>query len=371
MADNYPTRGRVVAMAEAPAEPEAPLGEEEVQPTPRRLFSGRRGLLVIVGLALAIAALYVLLPALAGFDETWSRVREGDPVWLLAALGLELLSYASYVVALRACVRAAGGSLALGDGVRVTMAGVVASRLLATAGAGGVAVTAWALWRFGMGRRQVTAAVATLLVLLYGLYMATLVVVGIALWAGVGSVQAPLALTLAPALLGAVVIAAALSAAAFAGTLEQLGRRIDRANDGFERVRAWAAAVPATLGTGVRTALTQLRTDRSALLGAAGWWAFDIAVLWACLAAFGDPPELLVIVSAYFVGMLANTLPIPGGVGAVDGGMIGALIALDVEPGLAIVGVLSYRFFAFWLPILPGVWAYASLLGSAPADRSE
>lgn len=69
---------------------------------------------------------------------------------------------------------------------------------------------------------------------------------------------------------------------------------------------------------------------------------------------------------SYFVGMLANTLPVPGGIGAVDGGMIGALIGFGVEPGLAIVGVLSYRLFAFWLPIAPGVVAYVQLLRMEP-----
>jgi uncharacterized membrane protein YbhN (UPF0104 family) len=73
---------------------------------------------------------------------------------------------------------------------------------------------------------------------------------------------------------------------------------------------------------------------------------------------------------AYFVGMLANTLPVPGGIGAVDGGMIGALIGFGVDSGLAIVGVLSYRLFAFWLPITPGVLAYVQLLRDGPTDVS-
>ena len=64
------------------------------------------------------------------------------------------------------------------------------------------------------------------------------------------------------------------------------------------------------------------------------------------------------ITVAYFVGMLANTLPLPGGIGGVDGGMVGALIAFGVEPGLALIAVLAYRGFAFWLPIAPGAVAY-------------
>jgi uncharacterized protein (TIRG00374 family) len=84
-------------------------------------------------------------------------------------------------------------------------------------------------------------------------------------------------------------------------------------------------------------------------------------VLWACFNAFGVAPEPAVLVVAFFVGMLANTLPLPGGIGGVDGGMIGALIAFGVDPGLSVLAVLAYRGFAFWLPIVPGVLAYVGL----------
>ena len=100
---------------------------------------------------------------------------------------------------------------------------------------------------------------------------------------------------------------------------------------------------------------------------AIGWWGFDIAVLWACMHAFGTPPPFGVIVASYFVGMTANLLPLPGGIGGVEGGMIGSLIAFNVPGGLAIVAVLSYRAFSFWLPTIPGAVAYISLLRQEPA----
>ncbi len=77
--------------------------------------------------------------------------------------------------------------------------------------------------------------------------------------------------------------------------------------------------------------------------------------------AWGEPPPVAVLVLAYFVGMLGNLLPLPGGVGGVEGGMIGALIAFGVGGGLAVVAVLVYRVFAFWLPMLPGAFAYLQL----------
>ena len=116
------------------------------------------------------------------------------------------------------------------------------------------------------------------------------------------------------------------------------------------------------------------RADR-ALLGALAWWAGDIAVLWACFHAFGEPPALAVVVMAYFTGMLGNVLPLPGGLGGVEGGMIAAFLAFGVPAGLAVVAVLSYRAFAFWLPTIPGVLSYLRLRHSvktlAPAPRGE
>ncbi len=81
------------------------------------------------------------------------------------------------------------------------------------------------------------------------------------------------------------------------------------------------------------------------------------------------------IVVAYFVGMLGNMLPLPGGIGGVDGGMIGAFAAFDVDFGYATVAVLTYRAFAFWLPTVPGAIAYLQLrrtvAGWAEERRSE
>jgi uncharacterized protein (TIRG00374 family) len=105
------------------------------------------------------------------------------------------------------------------------------------------------------------------------------------------------------------------------------------------------------------------------LFGVVAWWAFDIAVLWACLQAFGGAPSGAVVITAYFVGMLGNLLPLPGGVGGVDGGMIAALIGFGVDDGLAIVGVLVYRGFAFWLPIVPGAIAYVQPLRTVGHTR--
>jgi putative heme transporter len=332
-------------------------------PVPARSSVDRRRLLLI-GLAAAtvIAVLYVVVPAVAGLDETWTRLSSGEPGWLLAGLCLEVLSFLSYMALFRLVIGNRAQRIDWIASYRITMAGVVATRLLALAGAGGIALTVWALRRVGMRRREVAARMAAFYILLYGVYMAALVVGGLGLYAGLFSGPAPPGLTLVPAALGAFVIAVVLLVATLSDDLDAVLGRVARKSPDASRAAKVIAAIPATISSGVRNGLALLRAPRPGLLGAIGWFAFDIGVLWACLAAFGTPPSGAVVVMAYFVGMTANTLPLPGGIGAVDGGMIGALIGFGVDGGLAIVGVLSYRAFAFWLPIGPGLVAYLHLL---------
>ena len=67
------------------------------------------------------------------------------------------------------------------------------------------------------------------------------------------------------------------------------------------------------------------------------------------------------LIQGFFIGMLGNLLPIPGGVGGVEGGMVGAYTAFGVDFDLALVAVLVFRAFTFWLPLVPGVIAYFRL----------
>jgi len=323
--------------------------------------AARRVWLSLIFVAAIATALYVGLPQVAGLDETWGRLSEGDPWWLAAALVFELGSYAGYVVLFRGVFAEADPPISWRDSYDITMAGVAATRLFATAGVGGIALTGWALSRSGMGRLELASGLTTFYVALYGVFMLALVTVGSGLRAGVLAGPAPFGVTVVPAVFGGAVIAVALGIALLP---DDLDRRVRAGMPGSERAATWAgrvAAAGAAVSEGVRGALGMLfRADR-ALLGALAWWACDIAVLWACFHAFGEPPPVAVVVMAYFTGMLANVLPLPGGVGGVEGGMIAALVAFGAPAGLAVVAVLSYRAFAFWLPTIPGAVSYVRL----------
>ncbi len=342
------------------------------QDLPRIGFTrGRLLATLVVAVSVALFVCFVL-PKLLGLRQTWQRIHAGNPWWLALAAALEVLSFVSYIALFRAVLarpgpgggdpeRGSAPPLGWRESYQITLASLAATRLFAAAGAGGVALTAWALRRAGMGRRTVAARLLAFLTLLHSVYMAAFVVVGLGLYLGLFAGPAPFAITVGPAIFGAAVIALSLALTLLPRDVERLILRWTGRGRRPGRVRQWLAALPATLAVGVRFALELLRARPRDLLGAIGWWGFDIGVLWACFHAFGTAPPPAVVVLAYFVGMLGNTLPLPGGIGGVDGGMIGAFTAFGVSVELAVVAVLAYRVFAFWLPSLPGAVAYLQL----------
>lgn len=318
---------------------------------------------IVVFVLVAVALLYFVLPRLAGLEDTWHRIADGDPLWLALAAGLEILAWGGYITLFRTVVVRDGDSrIGWRETFQICMGAVLATRLFAAAGAGGVVLTAWALRRSGMEPREVATRMVAFLSLLYVVYMGALLIDGVLLRTGVLPGPAPLAFTVIPAALAGTSIAVFLAMSLLPVDFE--GRLARWAGGPRRRLARWAARLataPASVASGVRAALGLVRNPTLGLLGAVAWWGFDIAVLWACMHAFGDPPSTAVLVMAYFVGMLANVLPLPGGIGGVEGGMIGCLIAFGVPGGLAVVGVLSYRAFAFWLPTIPGAVAYLQL----------
>ncbi len=328
---------------------------------PRARITRRTAIALGVFAVAVVAFLYVVLPRIAGLDETLQHVREGDPAFLALCLLFELLSFGGYVWLFRAVYVRGGTLIDWRASYLITMAGLAATRLFAAAGAGGAALTAWALRRSGMEPRTVATRMVAQYVLVYGVYMGSLVLFGLALRAGLLSGPSTVALTVVPAVFGLTVIVIFLASMLVPAAVDHRLERWARGSGRPARMLARASKAPAAISEGTREALRIVRAREWGLLGAVAWWYFDILTLWAAFLAFGDPPPFGVLVLAYFVGMLGNLLPLPGGIGGVDGGMIGALIAFGVPASLAIVAVLTYRAFAFWLPTIPGVFAYVQL----------
>ena len=349
------------------------LGEEHDldEEMPRVQLTRRKLLLLCLLGAGIVAFLYFVLPQLSDLGEKGRDIGSGDPLWLLAALAFTLLSFAGYVAMFRGVFIGEGSRIDYAASYQITMAGLAATRLFAAGGAGGIALTAWALRRAGMDRRQVADKTLAFLILTYAVYMAALVIVGFGLRLGLLEGPAPFGITVVPAIFGLVVIGLAL---ALARVPPDLQRRLEGYASRHGRVARLAqllANAPAAFSAGMREAVAHVRKGDRSLLGALAYWGFNIATLWACFHAFGDPPPWPVIVMAYFVGFLGNLLPLPGGIGGVDGGMIGAFLAFGVGSGIAVVAVLTYRLFVFWLPTIPGAVAYFQLRRTVARWREE
>jgi uncharacterized protein (TIRG00374 family) len=358
-------------MTDLPADVDL-LHDPDEEAPPKIAITRRQALVFGLFVASAVAFLYFVLPKLTGLKETWHRVDGGDPWWLGAAGLFEVLSFGGYVWLFRTVFVRGRGRVGWRESYQITMAGLAATRLFAAAGAGGIALTAWALRRSGMERRVVACRMVAFMVLLYTVYALALVIGGFGLYLHLFSGSAPFAITMIPAIFGAAVFVLIYTTALVPQDVE---RRLSRSAEGhgrIHRVLARVAAAPASLAAGVRTAVGIVRDREWGVLGGILWWAFDIATLWAAFHAFADQtPPIAVIVVAYFVGMLGNTLPLPGGIGGVDGGMIGAFVAFNVDFGLATVAVLTYRAFSFWLPTLPGAFAYLQLRRTVARWRDE
>ena len=350
--------GAVAASRPAPVQEDH--HDEEM---PRVTITRERVLIFGLFVVSAVAFLYFVLPRFAGLGKTWDRLNTGDPAWIAAAFVFEALSFGGYIVLFRTVFIRGESRIDWRESYQITMAGLAATRLFAAAGAGGIALTAWALRRSGMPRRIVACRMVAFMVLLYAVFGLTLVIDGIGLRTGVFGGSAPAALTILPACVGGVLIGVFLAIALVPGDFE---RRLEgwAGESRHPRLARWArrvATVPASAASGVRTAISILRSRNPGVLGALGWWGFDIAVLWASFHAFGDAPAIAVIVMAYFLGQVGNTLPVPGGIGGVDGALIGSFVAFGTDTGLAIVAVLVYRGFSFWMPTIPGAVAYLQL----------
>ncbi len=329
---------------------------------PRILVTRRRALLFAAFVIVSLAFLYVVLPQLAVVKHSLARLNDGDAWWIGVAIVVQILSMASYMAIFQGVHVPPGSPIRFRETYLITMAGLAATRLFAAGGAGGVAVTAWALRRSGMARREVAQRMVAFLVLIYGVYMVAMIVCGVGLYTGLFPGQHPFAITIGPAIIGVVVITVFLG---LAFVPEDLERRLGMVQTPEEhRWARWArrlVAAPASLSSGVHYAWKLLRHPEWAIVGTLGWWGFSIGVFYASFRAFGEAPPTAVLIQAYFVGLLANLLPLPGGIGGVDGGMIGALVAFGVSVGLAVPAVLTYRLFAFWLPSIPGAIAYFQL----------
>ena len=223
------------------------------------------------------------------------------------------------------------------------MSELAVGSLVPASGAAGLAFGAWALRKGGMPARDIARRTVAFFVLKSAVNFVAVAVVGIAMWLGVGPDLSP-ALTLLPSVL-------AIAAIAAVPVIPFIAAR-----------RGWRNRAAVALSEGVGEAGRVLRRrDWRVIAGSVGYWAFDNAVLWACLHAFGESPPITLVLMGYLIGQLGGLLPIPGGLGGIDGGLLGALVVYGLPAAATAAAILAYRVILFWLPLVLGAAAFVSL----------
>ena len=357
-------------MSEESSVKEPPVDVEDTAELDRAgglpLLTTKRLVQTIVVVLVLLGGIYFLFPKLVGLGDALGKLDDADPLWVGIAIGFCAASFVCYIALFKAVVGGDALRLTWGETYEINMAGVAATLIFSAGGAGGIALTYWALRKAGMERAEVARRMVAFLTLHYAFYPIALIIFGILLRTGVMNGDDSVELTIVPAgIAGGLLILGVL----ISQIPPDLGKRIaPHAGEHGERVEAIAATLakaPATIGQGFRFALslfTHPSTGGLAVLGAAGYWATSIGVLWASFHAFGVHVPLAVVIQGFFLGMVANLFPFaPAGVGAVDAGMIGAFVLFGYAGETVFPAILVFRLVAFWLPIPFGIVAFIQL----------
>jgi uncharacterized membrane protein YbhN (UPF0104 family) len=307
--------------------------------------AGRRLRRALISLAISVVLIVGLILAVPGLHGIGGTVAHMPGGWIAAAVALEVLSCLASVLAFlqvfeRAPIR---------FGARVALSELAFGTAVSLGGAGSVAVGAWLLIERGGRPARVAERSAVLFLLTSAVNLITLTLTGLALFIGILPGPHNALLSALPAGVGIAVLA-------FFLLLPRLSERVA------------ATRAPGRIQTLLTTTAESVRETRNLLLrpdwrivGAFAYLWCDIAVLAACFAATGHAPPLTVIVLAYQIGYLSNVIPIPGGIGLLDGSLVGMLLLYGVAATPAAAATLVYHGIALWIPAMWGTLAFVVL----------
>jgi uncharacterized membrane protein YbhN (UPF0104 family) len=301
----------------------------------------RNGFITLVLAGALVVGLLLAVPGLKGVATTVSNM---GPQWVAVAVVLEVLSCGSFVLAFLQVFDRAPLRL----GAHVALSEEAFGAAVALGGVGSLAVGAWLMVERGASPLRIAERSAVLFLYTSAINVITLIVAGLGLFLGLPG-PANLLLSIVPAAVGALVLALFLL----------LPRCVDRL---LPRVRPGRlhAFLTETAASVRDTERLTFRPDWR-IVGAIGYLWFDIAVLFACFAAVGQTPPLAPVVLAYQIGYLSNFIPVPGGIGVLDGSLVGMLVLYGLPGTAATAATLAYHAIALWVPAIWGTIAFIVL----------
>jgi uncharacterized membrane protein YbhN (UPF0104 family) len=301
----------------------------------------RNGFITLVLGGALVIGLLLAVPGLKGVATTLSHMKAQ---WIVVAVLLEVLSCASYVMAFLQVFERAPLRL----GARVALSEEAFGAAVSLGGAGSLAVGAWLMVERGAPPRRIAERSAVLFLYTSAINVITLILAGLGLFLGLPGPRSPL-LSILPAIVGAIVMVLFLL----------LPRYVDRI---VRRMRPGRLqSVLTETAASVRDTKQLLIRPDWRVIGAIGYLWFDIAVLFACFAAAGHLPPLAPVVLAYQIGYLSNFIPVPGGIGVLDGSMIGMLVVYGVGGAVATAATLAYHAISLWVPAIWGTIAFIAV----------
>lgn len=302
----------------------------------------RNGIVSLVVLVILVGALLLAVP---GLRDVADKIKDVSPLWIGLAVVLELASCAGYAVAFCMIFYRVPTILA----IRTALSEMAFGAVLPVGGAGGIAIGAWVAKAKGGSLRRFMERSAVLFLLTSGVNAATLALAGILV--GTGLLHAPhhIVAGLLPGLI-------ALAGIALFWFVPAAAARVALVEDAGRFVR-WVR----TTARVVQGAKDEVRHPSWRLLGAVGYLWFDIAMLWVAFRAFGEAPPVGALTLAFLIGYLGNIIPVPGGIGALDGGLTAALVLYGADPASAAAAVLVYHAIVLWVPTLLGTVAFLRL----------
>lgn len=326
---------------------------EPAKGAPAKLPPGWRAGAAVVAALLVTLGVGILIARAAGFSHVRDEIAEAESAWFLVCFFAEVVAFGAFAVVVQEAVRWRGGPrIGYGLSVHVTLASLGATRVVAAAGAGGLAVMYWCFRRAEHSTQDALVRVLGLNTLVYLVFGVGAWVAALVATVGVRG-DAPLALTL-PWL---AVVPACFIAARYV-TEPERASSFDPTRGSLLR-RGLSYAITGTVW--VREIVPHPAGRRS-LLGAVLYWAGDVLCLWASLRSVGVSLPLSEVTLAYATGYVAMVLPLPlAGVGGVDAAMTFALTAVGVPLAPALVAVAVYRLFGFWIPTIPALVALVLL----------
>jgi uncharacterized membrane protein YbhN (UPF0104 family) len=315
-----------------------PLPESSADHDAHRL---RNGLIWTVALVVLLLAIGLAVPKLRGVLD---RASEANLWWLALGVALELASCLGYVATVRLVLHRGPRR----EVRRLAWAEMAFGAVVPVGGAGGLAVGAWALRAWGIAWERIANRSAVIFLLTSAINVAALGLAGAALLIGIGDGQFTLLSGLLP-------IVVSVTTLAFFALLPRIWSK--RSGTGGGRL----ATALGHASRWVTDTLALAREPDWRLVGAIGYLVFDIAVLWACLRAVGVSASIVPMVLGYIVGYMANLVPIPGGVGVLEGGLLGALLLYHLPAAPTAAAVILYHAIALWVPSIGGTVAFAHL----------